>query len=141
MNQIVEFSPEHVATALALWRRVEHIGLNDVDDQPAKIEQFLIRNSGCIFVALEESVLVGACLCGHDSRRGAIYHLAVDTAQRRAGLGRALVAASLRALRRAGIFKCHAFVFKDNPFAEKFWAQEGWLFRDDLRLYSKMPED
>lgn len=136
MPDIVQFLPEHIYPALQLWRETEHIGLNEVDDQPEEIERFLERNVGCSFVALQENRLVGACLCGHDLRRAAIYHLAVDSEYRRGGLGRDLVAASLAALRDVGITKCHAFVFRRNPYAERFWEQEGWLLRNELFMYS-----
>ncbi len=137
MVEVVDFLPQHVSGALALWQRVAHIGLNPLDDQPDRLEKFLARNPGCSFVALQDSKLVGACLCGHDLRRGAIYHLAVDPERRRSGVGRELLAGSLAALRRAGVVKCHALVFKDNPYAEKFWAQAGWVLRDELLLYSR----
>ena len=136
MPTIAEFLPEHIEPALELWRTTEHIGLNEVDDQPAELERFLDRNPGCSFVALDGPRLVGACLCGHDLRRAAIYHLAVDASHRRSGLGRDLVSASLSALRRVGITKCNAFVFRKNPYAQRFWKQEGWLQRDELHLYS-----
>ena len=96
--KITEFLPEHIEAALALWRATEHLGLNEVDDQPANLARFLRRNEGCSFVALDSDEVVGACLCGHDLRRAAIYHLAVHPAFRRSGLGRELVAASLSAL-------------------------------------------
>ena len=120
-----------------MWRATEHLGLNELDDAPAELARFLQRNAGCSFVALEGDRLVGACLCGHDLRRAAIYHLAVAPSLRRAGLGRDLVAASLSALRAVGITKCHAFVFRDNPYAERFWESEGWVLREELFLYSK----
>ncbi len=137
MPEIVEFLPDHIAPALALWHATEHIGLNDVDDQPTALENFLHRNSGCSFVAMNKGRLVGACLCGHDLRRAAIYHLAVDSDYRRSGLGKELVEASLDALSALGITKCHALVFRDNPYAHQFWKPQGWLLRDELFMFSK----
>lgn len=46
MPEIIEFLPEHVEPALDLWRNTEHIGLNDVDDQPSELTEFLKRNVG-----------------------------------------------------------------------------------------------
>jgi putative acetyltransferase len=135
--EIVEFLPAYIKPALELWHATEHIGLSEVDDQPDKLEEFLQRNSGCSFVALNANRLVGACLCGHDLRRAAIYHLAVDSEFRRTDLGRDLVESSLSALSGLGITKCHAFVFRDNPYAQQFWKPEGWLLRDELLMFSK----
>ncbi len=137
MPQISEFLPEHIEPALALWHSTEHIGLNAVDDDPIQLEHFLTRNVGCSFVALEANRLVGACLCGHDLRRATIYHLAVNNEHRRGGLGRDLVSASLSALSALGITKCHAFVFRDNPYSNQFWEPEGWQLRNELFMYSR----
>ena len=137
MSEIVEFLPTHIKPALELWRATEHIGLNEIDDQPVELELFLQRNHKCSFVALNENRLIGACLCGHDLRRAAIYHLAVNSEFRRTGLGRDLLKASLSALSSIGITKCHAFVFKDSPYAQQFWEPEGWLLRDELLMFSK----
>lgn len=142
MVNILEFQSQHINTALALWARCDYIGLNPQDDQPDKLQRFLQRNPGCSFVAMQDDALAGACLCGHDLRRAAIYHLAVAPEFRRAGLGRSLLNASLQALARRGIVKCQAFVFRDNPYNEHFWVPEGWQRRDDLFMYSKpIPPD
>ncbi|MEM9624264.1 MAG: GNAT family N-acetyltransferase [Pseudomonadota bacterium] len=140
MPHISNFRSEHITPALNLWRVTEHIGLNSVDDEPARLKLFLQRNEGCSFVALADDQVVGACLCGHDLRRATIYHLAVSHPFRRGGLGRDLVAASLGALAKMGITKCHAFVFRDNPYAEHFWVAEGWHLRSELLMYSQAPD-
>lgn len=138
MPQIQTFSTPHIPAALALWRATEHVGLNAQDDNPQRIARFLLRNEGCSFVALDHGQLAGACLCGHDGRRGAIYHLAVGPPFRRGHLGRELVQACLAALAQQGVHKCQAFVFKDNPYNARFWVPEGWILRSDLLMYSKM---
>ncbi len=131
------FLAEHIEPALELWRSTEHIGLNPVDDDPVRLRDFLNRNVGCSFVALQEDRVVGACLFGHDLRRASIYHLAVSNDFRRGGLARDLVSASLSALTALEITKCHAFVFRDNPYAGQFWEPQGWRLRDELFMYSK----
>lgn len=142
-TRIVEFEAAHIESALTLWRNTPHIGLNAVDDQPGRISQFLQHNPGCSFVAVvahadpPRAELVGTCLCGHDMRRAAIYHLAVSESYRRSGVGRMLLQASLRALDALGIRKCHAFVLKDNPYAQQFWQPQGWTFRDDILMFSR----
>ena len=136
MPVIVEFTPEFIPGSIALWRATDHIGLNDYDDQLDPISRFLERNAGCSFVALDQNRVVGACLCGHDSRRGTIYHLAVDGAYRRDGVARSLVQSALNGLAKAGVSKCHAHVFIENPNGEAFWAPTGWQLRDDLNMYS-----
>ena len=76
-------------------------------------------------------------LCGTGGRRGYLHHLAVSPESLRRGVGRALLEATLSALHRIGIRKCHAFVFQSNPFGELFWERPGWQRRDELQVYSK----
>lgn len=122
--------------ALALWQGMPGIGLSAADSRDA-IARFLERNGGLCFVARRGSQLVGAVLCGHDSRRGYIYHLAVRQGERRAGVGRALVQKALEALGGQGIQKCHIFVYADNQEGLCFWRSTGWLERSELVIMSK----
>lgn len=136
MPSIETFTAQHIPQALDLWRSTEHIGLSDADE-PAALAAFLDRNAGFSFVVLDASHLLGTVLCGHDGRRGYIHHLAVIDDHRRSRLGARLVDACLDRLQRAGIAKCHAFVFLQNPYGELFWGRRGWERRDDLYVYSK----
>jgi len=130
------FQVDHIGAALDLWAESEGIELG-ASDSPAGLESFLARNPGLSWVAFEGGRLVGAALCGHDGRRGYIHHLAVTPSQRRSGVGRALVQQCLSGLRRAGIEKCHIFVFRANRFGELFWSPTGWQRRDDVDMFSK----
>lgn len=136
MSEILPFTEEHIGEALALWRAEEHIGLSDADE-PAELLDFLLRNPGTSFVAFEDGELVGACLCGHDGRRGYVHHLAVAAGHRRTHIGARLLQACLDSLQQAGIQKCHAFVFSDNPYTELFWTGTGWTRRAELVVFSK----
>jgi N-acetylglutamate synthase len=137
MPEIVSFTEEHVGAALALWRVAEHMGLSDADE-PERLVEFLRRNANTSFVARDQDGSVsGACLCGHDGRRGYVYHLAVSPRCRRSRVGADLLDACLRALQQAGIRKCHAFIFADNPYAELFWVRSGWQRRDELVVFSR----
>jgi len=118
---------------VALWRTTEGVGLSEGDDQ-AGIEQYLRRNPGLCFVAHDSTgKLIGAVLCGHDGRRGYMYHLAVAQNARNQGLGRKLVESCLTALRLAGIQKCTIFVFAHNAEGKKFWHKLDWKERADLQ--------
>lgn len=129
------FEAEHLDPVLDLWSRSE--GVDVGSDSPESLRQFLERNRGLSWVAMRGGLLVGAALCGHDGRRGYIHHLAVDPSARRCGIGRALVDRCLSALRRAGIGKCHVFVFRSNRFGELFWGPTGWERRDDVQMFSQ----
>ena len=121
---------------LTLWQRTPGLGLSN-EDSGEGIRYFLERNPGLCFVCHEDERLIGTILCGHDARRGYIYHLAVDEISRKRGLGRQLTQMSLDALYRQGIAKCHLFVYRDNKDAELFYGRMGWQKRITLDIFSK----
>jgi len=120
----------------ALWKATPGIGLSEADER-RNIASFLAFNRGLSFVAEEGGRLAGAVLGSFDGRRGYLHHLAVDPAHRRSGIGTALVARSLDALRERGARRCHIFVMADNANGMRFWERVGWFRRSDLILMSK----
>jgi ribosomal protein S18 acetylase RimI-like enzyme len=123
--------------AIALWKNTEHIGLSDADRRN-HLAFFLQRNPRLSLVAkAPDGSIVGTLLCGHDGRRGYIYHLAVSPPCRRRGIGRALVDTCRSRLHALGISKCHTFVFSRNPKGLRFWRSLGWRERKDLRVMSQ----
>lgn len=122
-----------------LWQRTEGVGLSASDARDS-IDRFLERNPGLSFIALVDGAIAGTVVCGHDGRRGYIYHLAVADAYRRQGIGDKLVDRCLDALNEAGIDKCHLFVFRDNDAANTFWRDTGWTERTDLNMMSRMTD-
>jgi N-acetylglutamate synthase len=90
------------------------------------VAHFLERNPGLSRVATDDAAIVGIALCGHDGRRGYIYHLAVDPAYQARGLGKRLMDECLGGLRRAGLKRALILVAHDNPRGRKFWRSHGW---------------
>lgn len=88
--QTREFRIGDYDAAVDLWHRVEGLDLAEGDDRET-IRRFLQRNPGLSRIALEGTKIVGAVLCGHDGRRGYVYHLAVDPEYHGRGLGRRLI--------------------------------------------------
>ena len=120
-----EFSISDYDAALELWQRVEGLEIAEGDDRES-VAHFLARNPGLSRVATDGAVIVGIALCGHDGRRGYIYHLAVDPAYRARGLGKRLMNECLDGLRRAGLKRALILVANDNPRGRKFWRRYGW---------------
>jgi ribosomal protein S18 acetylase RimI-like enzyme len=141
--KIMEMTIEDYGEVFALWRSSKGIGLHDDVDSKDGIAGYLQRNCGLSFVARQGDRVVGAVLCGHDGRRGYLHHLAVDAEYRKKGIGKALVEQVIAKLQKAGIHKCHIFVFADNDVGRQFWGRIGWSRRDDLRImsYSTMTEN
>ncbi|HTS15951.1 MAG TPA: GNAT family N-acetyltransferase [Verrucomicrobiae bacterium] len=134
--EICPFTMEAYDRVFALWTRSEGVGLSEADAQEG-IDVYLKRNPGMSFVAMAAGELVGAVLSGHDGRRGYIHHLTVDHRWRRRAVGRRLVDSCLAALQRAGIQKCHIFIFNQNADGIAFWKSVGWIPRDDIGVISK----
>lgn len=117
----------------ALWMRTAGMGLREVDDGREGIAKFLARNPGCSFVArTPDGALLGGILCGHDGRRGHIYHTAVELSARDNGIGRALVQQAMAALRAEGIRKATLVAFARNEIGNAFWQRMGFSAREDL---------
>lgn len=120
----------------ALWSRTSGMGLSDADSKQ-NVEKFLIRNKGMSFCFEEDGNIIGTILCGHDGRRGYIYHVTVAEEYRGRGIGRILVEKSIQKLKEEGIIKCHLFIFADNESGNAFWSLSGWTRREDIFVYSR----
>ena len=131
-----EMSLEDYAQVISLWQRTENIGISSADSFE-NYRKFLQRNPGLCFVLLEDEKLIGTVLGGHDGRRGAIYHLAIDSNYRRKGYGQQLLDACMAAFSSCGIERCHIHVYADNEGGLKFWQKNGWFLRPELALLSK----
>lgn len=123
--RIRPFAPTDYDPAVELWRRSEGVELAEGDSRE-DIIAFLQRNPGLSRVAESEGRIVGAVLCGHDARRGLVYHLAVDPSFRSRGLGRQLVTECLSGLRTAGVRRAILLVAADNTPARAFWEKLGF---------------
>jgi ribosomal protein S18 acetylase RimI-like enzyme len=120
-----EFSIDDYDAAIGIWRRVEGLEIAEGDDREG-IAQFLRRNPGLSRVAIDGAAVVGVALCGHDGRRGHVYHLAVDPAYQGCGLGKRLLDECLNGLRSAGVKRVIIMVADDNQRGAEFWKRQGW---------------
>jgi N-acetylglutamate synthase len=111
--------------ALDLWKRVEGLEIAEGDDK-LSVAEFLKSNPGLSRVVTDGTTVVGVALCGHDGRRGHIYHLAVDPGYEGRGLGKRLVEECLQGLRRLGLPRVIILVAHDNPRGRSFWKRGGW---------------
>ena len=118
-----------------LWHRIRGFGLRSVDDSREGIERFLRRNPTTSVVAVKDGTIVGAILCGHDGRRGCLYHVCVDEAYRMRGIGKAMVVAAMEALKAEKINKVSLIALTKNDIGNAFWKEIGWTKRQDLNYY------
>ena len=120
-----EFRIEDYEFAVELWHRVDGVEVAEGDSQ-VEIARYILRNPGVSRVAEEGTKIVGAVLCGHDGRRGLIYHLAIEPEYRHQAVGKRLVEECLNALRKAGIKRALLLVAEDNASGRSFWHRWGW---------------
>jgi ribosomal protein S18 acetylase RimI-like enzyme len=133
---LTEMQSDDYDAVLALWRASEGVGLTASDSREA-VHSFLARNPGLSFVAWHDGRIIGAVLCGHDGRRGYLYHLAVACEYRKQGLARAIVDTCLSRLETSGIQKATIFVYGHNDIGNRFWRKVGWKDRTDLVVLQK----
>jgi ribosomal protein S18 acetylase RimI-like enzyme len=122
---IREFGMDDYDGTIALWNDVEGVEICEGDSRE-DIAQYLKRNPGLSRVAEANGKIVGVALCGHDGRRGWIYHLAVGQGYRRAKVGQRLLDDCVRGLREAGLKRAIILVAGDNPAGHQFWLRNGW---------------
>jgi|SRR4030095_930470 N-acetylglutamate synthase len=138
MYQFEEMNPGHFEEAKQLWAETEGMELT-VGDSKQSLEKYLSRNPAMSFICRDSQNenLLGTILCGHDGRRGFIYHVAVDKNYRRKNIAKQLVDLSLKALKKSGIERCSLMVKTTNNDAYSFWEKMGWRGRTDLFMFSK----
>jgi N-acetylglutamate synthase len=128
MQAEIEFrplAPLDYDQVVALWRRCDGVEVAEGDDR-ASFASYLARNPGLSYAAVRGDVVVGAALCGHDGRRGLVYHLAVAPECRGQGIGKQILALGLAGLRKCGIARAIILVAKDNPLGQDFWISQGF---------------
>ena len=120
----------------ALWMSIRGFAIRSIDDSREGVERFLRRNPSTSVVAMSgEGEIVGGILCGHDGRRGCLYHVCVREDCRRKGIGKAMVVHCMNALRAEEINKVSLIAFTANDVGNAFWNQIGWTRREDLNYY------
>ncbi|MCD8037847.1 MAG: GNAT family N-acetyltransferase [Lachnospiraceae bacterium] len=119
----------------ALWMQIKGFAIRSLDDSRKGVARFLERNPSTSVVAVEDGKIVGAILCGHDGRRGCLYHVCVAPGYRRRGIGKAMVVFCMDALKREHINKVSLIAFTVNDIGNAFWHNVGWIQREDLNYY------
>lgn len=133
--------PEDYTGVYDLWTRIKGFAIRSIDDSKENILRFLVRNPDMSYVAEEDGRIVGAVLCGHDGRRGCLYHVCVDESYRKRGIGTALAKATTEALRKEGINTVSLVAFSNNEAGNHFWQKLGWEMRKDLISYDMSLND
>lgn len=120
----------------ALWMSIRGFAIRSIDDSREGVERFLRRNPSTSVVAVgDDGTIIGGILCGHDGRRGCLYHVCVREDWRRQGIGKAMVVYCMNALKAEHINKVSLIAFTANDVGNAFWKRIGWTRREDLNYY------
>ena len=134
--QIQTMKAEHYQGLRELWMTIHGFGIRSIDDSREGVVRFLERNPSTSVVAVaEDGTIVGGILCGHDGRRGCLYHVCVREDYRRMGIGKAMVVYCMNALKNEKINKVSLIAFTKNDIGNAFWNCIGWTRRQDLNYY------
>ena len=130
-----EMTMEDYDQVYKLWTKISGFRIRSIDDSREGVERFLKRNPTTSVVAVQNGHIIGNILCGHDGRRGCLYHVCVRKGYRRHGVGKAMVVACMEALRKEEINKVTLIAFTKNDIGNVFWNKIGWTEREDLNYY------
>ena len=123
---------------VALWR---NCGLTRPwNDPDADFALALATGTSAVLIARGEGGIAGSVMTGFDGHRGWVYYLAVSPDHRRAGLGRALMAAAEAWLRSRGAPKIQLMVRTTNADALGFYEALG-LERQDVVTLGRFLKD
>ena len=100
----------------ALWMTIRGFGIRTLDDSPADIRRFILRNPTTSVVARIGDRIVGSILCGR-------------------GIGTKMVGYCMQQLKLMGINKVSLIAFTANDAGNAFWNQIGWTRKTDVNYY------
>lgn len=118
-----------------LWKTIRGFAIRSVDDSREGVEIFLKRNPSTSVVAEYNGEIIGSILCGHDGRRGCLYHVCVAEGFRMHGIGKSMVVRAMEALKAEKVNKVSLIAFLQNDMGNAFWKEIGWTKREDLNYY------
>ncbi len=129
--------PEDYPAAKRLWESMEKGVRFSRSDVPDEIEKKMQRDPDLFLIAEVDGEVVGTVIGGFDGRRGMVYHLAVDSAQRGRGLAMQLMEELEARLIAKGAIRAYLLVAADNSEARALYEKREWTWLDFDVVYAK----
>ncbi|GAB7521561.1 GNAT family acetyltransferase [Paraburkholderia sp. 2C] len=140
---IRSFAESDTEQVIALWRDAfpEYRDPTRPQRNPhLSIANKLTTQPELFFVALDGEHVVGTVMAGYDGHRGWMYSLAVDTAQRRRGIGTQLVRHAEAALAARGCPKVNLQVLSAKGDIRAFYERLGYRTDEVVSLGKRLGE-
>ena len=123
------YQPSQLQAVVSLWNRCDL--LRPWNDPERDIELCRRTPSSEVFVGLTGTApdapeLTATVMTGSDGHRGWLYYLAVAPEQRRAGIGRRMVAHAEGWLAEQGIGKVELMIREENDAVRTFYERLGY---------------
>lgn len=130
MIRLREFTLDDYAAVYTLWQDAgPGVGISRSDTRE-EIAKKLQRDPDLFLVAEDEGQIIGTVIGGYDGRRGLIYHLAVEPAYRKRGIGERLMEQVEKRLTAKGCLKSYLLVTRENTDVIEFYNRLGWETMD-----------
>ncbi|HTT14729.1 MAG TPA: GNAT family acetyltransferase [Thermoplasmata archaeon] len=137
--EIREFEPADEEAVVALWHRCGLVRpTNDPHQDIARKQKV---RPDLLLVGTIDGRLIASVMAGYEGHRGWINYLAVDPAERRRGLGRAMMEEAERRLRSSGCPKINLQVRRTNVEVLAFYARIGYTPDDVVSLGKRLEPD
>ncbi len=137
MIVIEEMRISDLPCAITLWSSIPELSFSATFDSIERLTKFLSHNTGLSTIARTENSIIGAVLCGHDGRRGFIYHTGVESAYRKQGIAKQMVERCFEMLRKEDIDTCFLFTGNSNTGAQEFWKYMGFDYASHIMYHSR----
>jgi ribosomal protein S18 acetylase RimI-like enzyme len=134
--KVRRFSLDDYHEVLSLWKRC---GLEiSPGDSYDEIRVKVRRDPELFLVAMDGSRVVGTCLGAWDGRRGWIYHLGVLPSHQKRGVATILVEEVERRMKRKGVLKVSAIVYRWNTKSRRLFEKLGYTHETTTMKFGKM---
>ncbi|MHB8060139.1 MAG: GNAT family N-acetyltransferase [Gaiellaceae bacterium] len=115
---------EDAPSILELWRLAGSFPTRTDDEE--SVRALIAHDRNAVLVAEDGAGLTGSLVAAFDGWRGTLFRLAVLPAQRRRGVGRALVGEGERRLRERGAARINLYAIRAETVAVDFWNAVGY---------------
>ncbi len=122
----------HRKQVIELWKTV--FGYTDVRNEPGLSIDKKLEIDDQLYIAMDETMVIGTVMTGYDGHRGWIYSLAVSPAYRNKGIGSKLLQFAEDSLSEKGCMKINLQVVSSNSDVQEFYRKNGYKVEERISM-------